>query len=201
MKKYTVVINGKPTGPYLMDELAELKIKPSTFVRTEGMDDYKEAHEIEELRGLFGFKYQQTESQYFASFDQRLMASVIDYFLLLLILVAVVLMVYIFIDNKIFRIGTALVGLAILPVAKFVYSVIAESSDKQATIGKRLMDVRVGDIYGNQISLSTSFSRNISKIFSTLPLFMGYLYLFLNKKQQCLHDVIASTYVIKKRLL
>jgi hypothetical protein len=77
---YTVVINGKPEGPYEFEQLKTLAIKPGTFIRKPGMDDYKEAHEFEELRELFGFRYQQTAPQYFASFDQRLLASIIDYF-------------------------------------------------------------------------------------------------------------------------
>ena len=68
--EYTVVINGKPEGPYRLDQLADLKINAGTFIRTPGMDDYKEAHEFVELRKLLGFSYQQTAPQYFASFDQ-----------------------------------------------------------------------------------------------------------------------------------
>ena len=199
--QYTVVVNGKPQGPYSLEELKSLNIKPETFIRKPGMDDYKEAHEIVELRELLGFKFQQTVPQYFASFDQRLMASAIDYFLLMVCYVIIVLLLYIFVDQKMFRIGTALIFLVLVPVAKIIYSIIAEASIKQATIGKRLMDIKVGDTYGNRLDLATSFVRNIAKIISTLPLFIGYLYCFLNKKQQCLHDVIANTLVVKQRLL
>ncbi len=199
--EYTVVVNGKPEGPYRLDELKSLGIKPGTFIRKPGMDDYKEAHEFAELRELLGFRFQQTAPQYFASFDQRLMASVIDYFLLMIAYVFVVLILYIFIDTKVFRIGTALSLLALVPVAKLVYSSFAEASVRQATIGKRLMDIKVTDMIGNRIELSVSFGRNIAKVFSVLPLFFGYLYSFLNKKQQCLHDVILGTLVIKQRLV
>ena len=199
--EYTVVVNGKPEGPYRLEELKGLGIKPGTFVRKPGMDDYKEAHEFAELRELLGFRFEQTAPQYFASFDQRLMASVIDYFLLMIAYVVVVLILYIFIDTQVFRIGTALSLLALVPLAKLVYSSFAEASVKQATIGKRLMDIKVTDMIGNRIELSVSFGRNIAKVFSVLPLFFGYLYSFLNKKQQCLHDVILGTLVIKQRLV
>ena len=199
--EYTVVINGKPEGPYSLDQLPDLKIKPGTFVRTPGMDDYKEAHEFVELRELLGFRYQQTAPQYFASFDQRLMASVIDYFFLMIGYVVLVLFAYVFIDDKMFKIGTALVLLALVPIAKLIYSSIAEASLKQATIGKRLMDITVTDMIGNRVELSVSFARNIAKVLSVLPLFIGYLYCFLNKKQQCLHDVIVGTLVVKQRLV
>jgi uncharacterized RDD family membrane protein YckC len=201
MKEYTIVVNGKPEGPYSIDELKGLKIRPETFIRKPGMDDYKEAHELIELRDVLGFKFQQTAPQYFASFDQRLMASAIDYFLLLIAYVFVVLILYIFIDTKNFRIGTALILLLLIPIAKFIYASIAEASIKQATIGKRLMDIKVGDLFGNRLDIGTSILRNFAKILSTLPLFIGYLYCFLNKKQQCLHDVLANTLVVKQRLL
>ena len=201
MIEYTIVINGKPEGPYSLEELKGLNIRPETFVRKPGMDDYKEAHELVELREFLGFKFQQTAPQYFASFDQRLMASAIDYFFLIVCYVIVVLSIYIFVEQKMFRIGTALVFLLLVPVAKFIYSSIAEASIKQATIGKRLMDIKVGDLFGNRLDIGTSVLRNFAKILSTLPLFVGYLYCFMNKKQQCLHDVMANTLVVKQRLL
>ncbi len=201
MQEYTVVINGKPQGPYSLDQLTDLKINPGTFIRTPGMDDYKEAHEFQEIRKLLGIRYQQTAPQYFASFDQRLMASVIDYFFLMIGYVILVLFAYLFIDDKMFKISTALVLLALVPIAKLIYSSIAEASVKQATIGKRLMDITVTDMIGNRIEMSTSFARNFAKILSVLPFFIGYFYCFLNKKQQCLHDVIVETLVVKQRLI
>ncbi len=44
------------------------------------MDDYKEAHEIAGLRELLGFNKQPLIPQYFGSFDQRLLASTLDWF-------------------------------------------------------------------------------------------------------------------------
>ncbi len=199
--QYTVVINGRPEGPYSLEQLKQMTIQPGTFIRKPGMDDYKEAHEFAELRELFGFSYQRTAPQYFAAFDQRLMASAIDYFMLTLVYVLFVFVAYLFVENKVFRIGTLLLFVPIIPVAKFLYSSIAEASAKQATIGKRLMDIKVTDLMGSRISFGTSLARNLYKICSVLPAFMGYLYCFLNKKQQCLHDAMANTLVIKQRLL
>lgn len=199
--EYTVVINGRPQGPYSLEQLKELNIQSGTFIRKPGMDDYKEAHEFPELRELLGFRFQQTVPQYFASFDQRLMASAIDYVMLLIGYIVIVLCIYLVVKGTMFRIGTVLLFMLLIPVAKFIYGSIAEASAKQATIGKRLMDIKVTDMMGNRLALSTSFGRNLAKIFSVLPLFVGYLYCFLNKKQQCLHDVMVGTLVVKQRLL
>lgn len=178
-----------------------MAITAGTFVRKPGMDDYKEAHEFPELRALFGFNYEQTAPQYFASFDQRLLASMIDYFILLLLYIALILISFIFISDKGQKITIALLLLPFVPLFKFLYGVFADASVKQGTIGKRLLNIKVTDSMGNRISLSRSLIRNGAKILSVIPLFFGYLYSFLNKKQQCWHDVAADTLVIKDRLI
>jgi uncharacterized RDD family membrane protein YckC len=198
---YTVVINGKPEGPYDLDSIKKMNILPGTFVRKPGMDDYKEAHEFPELRALLGFSYEQAAPQYFASFDQRLLASVIDYFLLLLVYVLLLLIGFMFIEDKEQRVMTGVLLLPVIPVLKFLYGVFAECSSKQGTMGKRLLNIRVTDMGGNRLSFGISLVRNIAKILSVLPLFFGYLYSFLNKKQQCWHDIAANTLVIKDRLI
>ncbi len=199
--EYTVVINGKPDGPYQLVQLKTLNIQPGTFIRKPGMDDYKEAHEFPELRELLGFRFLKTAPQYFASFDQRLLASVIDYFFITTAYVLVILVSFIFIDEKTQRVAVALAGLPLLPLVKFIYSSVAEASEKQATIGKRLVNIKVSDLGGNRISPGNACGRNAAKVFSATPFFFGYLYSFLNKKQQCFHDMIANTLVIKDRLI
>lgn len=198
---YTIVINGKPQGPYHLEELKDLTIVPGTFVRKPGMDDYKEAHEFPELRAFLGFNFQQTAPQYFASFDQRLLAWAIDYFLLLLIYIFCVLVSFAFIDDQQQRLVVAFSFLPVLPLLKLIYGSIAEASARQATIGKRLLTIKVTDLGGSRISMANSFGRNLAKILSTLPFCFGYLYSFLNKKQQCWHDVITETLVVKDRLI
>ena len=78
--KYILVISGKPEGPFSIEDLKARALKPGDFVKTPEMVDYKEAHEIAELRDLFHFKRQITEPQYFAGLDQRLLAGALDLF-------------------------------------------------------------------------------------------------------------------------
>lgn len=198
---YTVVIDGKPAGPYDLSALKTIKIQPGTFVRKPGMGDYKEAHEFPELRTLFGFTYEQTAPQYFASFDQRLLAAVIDYFILTLAYIILLLTAFVFVHSKEEKMALGLTFLPLIPVLKYVYGIFAEASAAQGTIGKRLLNIKVTDLLGNRVTMGTSFFRNTAKIFSVLPLFFGYLYCFLNKKQQCWHDLPANTLVIKDRLI
>lgn len=199
--EYIVVVNGKPEGPYQLEQLKSLQIETGTFLRKPGMDDYKEAHEFPELRALLGFEYQQTAPQYFASFDQRLLAAVIDYFFITLVYVLLVLLSFLIVEEKSQRIVLSISMLSLIPLARLVYSSFAESSEKQATFGKRLLNIKVTDLKGNRLSFGNAFSRNLAKVLSAATFFVGYLYIFLNKNQQALHDVMVNTLVIKDRLI
>jgi uncharacterized RDD family membrane protein YckC len=200
-ESYILVINGKPEGPFSMDELKAKKIKPGDFVKTPEMDDYKEAQEIAELRELLGFAKPPLLMQYFGSFDQRLLASFLDWFIVFGIFVIIIFVVVIvFMQDKENRIVVSLSLLACVPVAKFIYHVVMESSASQATFGKQMLKIKVVDMHGDRISVGKAIARNLCKIFSVMTFFIGYLLAFFNKQQQCLHDMMAGTVVIKERL-
>ncbi|WP_412466014.1 RDD family protein [Pedobacter sp. KLB.chiD] len=199
--QYTVVINGKPQGPYSLNELKDLNISANTFIRKPGMDDFKEAHAIPEMRELLGFTYQKTAPQYFAAFDQRLLASVIDHFMIFGFYTVIILTSYIYIEDKDQRIMAFLVPFPLIFLVKLLYGSIAEATKNQATIGKKLLNIKVTDLEGSRVSFGISLARNLSKIMSVVPVFFGYLYSFLNKKHQCWHDIVANTLVIKDRLI
>ncbi len=201
MEGYIVVVKGKPQGPYSMEQLKELKIRPGTFVKTGGMDDYKEAHEIPELCELLGIKTQVRKPQYFASLDVRLLAIIIDYFLVFAIYCVLATVAVLFINEKEARIMAAIGGLAVIPIAKMIYSIIAEASRRQGTYGKVLMGLKVTDEAGLPITTGTSVIRNLSKLICVATLGLGYAYGFFDKQQQGIHDKIAGTLVIKDRLL
>jgi uncharacterized RDD family membrane protein YckC len=201
MKDYIVVVEGKPTGPYSPDQLKGLKIKSGTFVKTEDMDDYKEAHDVPELCEFLGIKTHIREPQYFASLDVRLLAVIIDYFIIFAIYCVIATIVVIFIDEKQMRIIVSVAGLAIIPLSKIIYCTIMESSARQGSWGKILMGLKVSDEKGVPINFSRSLIRNLSKIISTGTIGLGYMMGFFDKKQQCLHDKIAGTLVIKDRLI
>lgn len=197
---YLLVINGKPEGPFSLDELKAAGIKAGDFVRTAGMPDYKEAHEIAELRNFFGFNKEALIPQYFGSFDQRLLASALDWFFVGGVCIIIAFVVSVFINDKAIRIAIAFSLLAIVPLVKLVYHIIMESSAKQATLGKQILAVKVCNMQGERISAAHAAGRNLAKIFSVLTLFIGYLFSFFNKQQQCLHDMVAGTLVMKDRL-
>ncbi|MEZ2334173.1 RDD family protein [Mucilaginibacter sp. RCC_168] len=198
---YILVIEGKPQGPFSIDQLKSLKVKPTDFIKTPEMDDYKEAQEIAELRALFGFAKPSLLMQYYGSFDQRLLASALDWFILFGVFVIIAfIVVLLFIQDKETRIIVSFSILGVIPLAKVVYHVVMESSVKQATYGKQMLRIKVVDMNGDRISTGTAISRNLLKLISALPFCLGYVIAFFNKKQQCLHDMLANTLVIKERL-
>ncbi len=199
--EYYIVVNGKVVGPLSSDELHGYKIQSDTFVRSSDMDDFKEAHEIPEFRALFNFKPEPVLPQYFASFDQRLLASVIDYFLITLIFVFLVLLGFIFTEEAEKRKQLLIWSVPLIILTKFGYEVFADCSKTQGSIGKKLLQIKVTKIDGTPISLSQSFYRNSAKLLSTITFFIGYLYSFLNKRNQCFHDLLADTLVVKDRLI
>jgi uncharacterized RDD family membrane protein YckC len=197
--KYTLVINGKPEGPYSIDELTDRQIKPGDFLKTDTMDDYKEAHEIAELRQLFGFK-EQVFLQYYASFDQRATAAVLDWFFVSAACVMPAFVVSLFVNNQLIGLGIAFSLLVVIPLVNLIYHIVMEASAKQATFGKRILKIKVCNMQGKPLSPVHAAGRNFAKVFSVLTLFVGYLMAFFNKQQQCLHDRVAGTLVIKDRL-
>lgn len=204
---YILVIDGKPQGPFTIAELRRHQIKPTDFVKTPGMIDYKEAHELPSLRALFGFARRPLPLQYFGSFDQRAIAAAIDWPLVFGIFVfaafAVMLLLYLIIpgdEHRETRLAITIGIVALTPIAKFIYSVKAESGPKQGTLGKQLMRIKVCDMYGDPVTTNRSLTRNAAKLASVAILFTGYLLCFFNKKQQCLHDMMADTLMVKDRL-
>jgi uncharacterized RDD family membrane protein YckC len=164
------------------------------------MDDYKEAHEIAELRELLGFSEQALIPQYFGSFDQRLLASALDWFFVAGICIVIAFVVSLFVTDKTLRLSIALSLFVLIPIVKFICHIIMESSAKQATYGKQILGIKVCDLQGYRISFAHATGRNLAKLISVLTLFIGYLFSFFNKQQQCLHDMIAGTLVMKDRL-
>ena len=197
--KYILVINGKPEGPFTIEELKAHGLKPGDFVKTAEMPDYKEAHEIEELRGFFGFKKRIVVPQYFAGFDQRLLASVLDWFFISGFYIIIGFTAILFIYGGDTRLILAISLVFFIAVTNLIYHIVMECSPRQATYGKQILKIKVTDMEGKRISTSKAVLRNLCKVFSFISI-VGYLMSFFNRHQQCLHDIMTDTLVVKDRL-
>ena len=72
-----------------------------------------------------------------------------------------------------------------------------ESSSWQATVGKKALGIIVTDLNGNRISFGRALGRYFAKILSSLILLIGYIMVAFTEKKQGLHDMLASTLVVK----
>ena len=79
----------------------------------------------------------------------------------------------------------------------FVYFAYLESSEKQGTVGKMILGLKVTDINGQRISFARAAGRFFGKFLSSLVLCIGYIMVGVTEKKQGLHDMIAGTYVVK----
>ena len=197
---YFVVINGKPEGPYNLSQIKAMGIKPGDFLKTRLMDDYKEAHEIYEIRALMGFGKQAFIPQYFGSFEQRLLAAALDWFFVAGACIVIVFLISLFMEDKETRLVVAFSLFALIPFVKFIYQALMDCGANQGSYGKQILKIRVGNLQGERITLKHSIGRNFAKLLSAGTFFIGYLFCFFNKKQQCLHDIVAGTLVVKDRL-
>jgi uncharacterized RDD family membrane protein YckC len=96
-----------------------------------------------------------------------------------------------------FTVMFGLAGIAIL--ISWLYHAYLESGEKQATWGKSAMGLYVTDVAGQRISFARASGRFFSKIVTgMIPLFIGWIMAAFTERRQALHDMIASTVVLKR---
>ena len=79
----------------------------------------------------------------------------------------------------------------------WLYYAFLESSSWQGTIGKKVVGLRVTDMNGNRISFGRATGRYFGMILSGMICFIGWLMIAFTEKKQGLHDMLASTLVLK----
>src|SRR5262245_13679996 len=89
--------------------------------------------------------------------------------------------------------ASALVGLAI----GVLYYALQESSEAQATLGKRALGVQVTDVHGQRISFPRALARTFAKWLSAVILLLGYIMAAFTPRKRALHDFIAGTLVVR----
>ena len=82
-------------------------------------------------------------------------------------------------------------------IISWLYYALMESSHKRATLGKIVLGISVTDLSGHRISFGRATGRYFGKIISGIILSFGYIMAAFTTKKQALHDIMASTLVIK----
>jgi uncharacterized RDD family membrane protein YckC len=94
--------------------------------------------------------------------------------------------------------AAAMATAAISSVISILYFSFMESSKYQASVGKLALGLIVTDMDGNRIDFGKALLRNFGKLVSGAILLIGYIMAGFTDKKQALHDMIASTLVLKK---
>jgi uncharacterized RDD family membrane protein YckC/Tfp pilus assembly major pilin PilA len=82
-------------------------------------------------------------------------------------------------------------------VGAFLYFTLMESSERGATLGKRVFRLRVVTAEGNErISFARAVGRYFARFVSIIVLYIGYLMQPFTRRKQALHDLICGTAVV-----
>ena len=141
----------------------------------------------------------------YAGFWLRFLAVIIDAILIEFVIIPVSFMVGVVVgvagaggDRAVVQaIAGVLGGLSGLLIY-WLYFALFESSAKQSTLGKRLLNLYVTDLAGNRISFARATGRHFSKLISSATLLIGYMMAGFTEKKQALHDMIAGTLVMRR---
>jgi uncharacterized RDD family membrane protein YckC len=94
--------------------------------------------------------------------------------------------------------GFILGFIGIILVVSWLYYALSESSAWQATLGKKMLNLKVTDMSGQPISFGRASGRFFARIITKLiPLGIGYMLAGFTEKKQAIHDMIASCLVLR----
>jgi uncharacterized RDD family membrane protein YckC len=80
----------------------------------------------------------------------------------------------------------------------WLYEAFMLSSDRQATLGKMALGLKVTDLNGQPISFGRATGRHFAKFLSGLVACIGFIIAAFTERKQALHDMLASTLVVKE---
>jgi len=134
----------------------------------------------------------------YAGFWRRFVAYVID-----AIAVNIVILIAVFVVSLILGFArtssdvSSVAGGIVALIIALLYYPLQESSEAQATIGKRALGLKVTTLDGRRIGFGRALGRFFAKILSGLIFMIGYIMAAFTEKKQALHDMIAGTLVIR----
>ncbi len=81
----------------------------------------------------------------------------------------------------------------------WLYHALMESSEWQATLGKKVLGLVVTDMAGRRVSFGRATGRHFAKIITNMvPAFIGYIMAGFTERKQALHDMIAGCLVLRR---
>jgi uncharacterized RDD family membrane protein YckC len=80
----------------------------------------------------------------------------------------------------------------------WLYEALMTSGAMQATLGKRIVGLKVTDLAGNRIGFGRATGRHFAKMLSGMIMNIGYIMVAFTDRKQGLHDMLAGTLVMKR---
>jgi uncharacterized RDD family membrane protein YckC len=80
---------------------------------------------------------------------------------------------------------------------QWAYFALLESSPWQASLGKKMLGLKVTDLEGKRISFGRASARFFCTLISGFILMAGFIMIAFTKKKQALHDILTGCLVIK----
>jgi uncharacterized RDD family membrane protein YckC len=94
--------------------------------------------------------------------------------------------------------STYIIVLLVSIIVPIFYYAGMHASKWQATVGKKLLKLKVTDLQGNRISFWRGLGRYLAMVFISSIFYIGYIIAAFTDKKQSLHDLIAGTVVVKE---
>jgi uncharacterized RDD family membrane protein YckC len=96
-------------------------------------------------------------------------------------------------------IGVIFLAATVSLLLTWLYHALMESSEWQATVGKKVLGLVVTDMAGQRASFGRSSGRHFGKMITNLiPAFIGYIMAGFTDKRQALHDMMAGCLVLRR---
>lgn len=93
--------------------------------------------------------------------------------------------------------SSVFIYIALAFVGQWLYEALLTSSSWQGTIGKRVLRLKVVDEAGNRISFGRATGRFFAKLLSSMFFCIGFIMIAFTERKTGLHDMLASTLVMK----
>jgi uncharacterized RDD family membrane protein YckC len=94
-------------------------------------------------------------------------------------------------------VSSAFIYIALAFVGQWLYEALLTSSSWQATIGKRVLGLKVVDEAGNRIGFGRATGRFFAKILSSMFFCIGFIMIGFTERKTGLHDMLAGTRVLR----
>lgn len=144
----------------------------------------------------------------YSGFWRRVVAFIIDSIIASIPVYALAVPCFVILAVQTTQQGNEEIGAALFSFFSFFFNVLfllsfwlyfsfLESGKHQATLGKRIVGIKVVNEQGEKISFANATGRFFAKILSYLCLYIGFLFVPFTNRKRALHDMVASTYVVK----